>query len=316
MAIAIKKNQHFDIDNESIVRVKEMGNITEVMYARCRNIICPIRLVDKNHYVIIDTKTGEVSDLYECNHINNRMESLFQVHQSLTRLRTYINTNVFDPKEWKWITLTYAENMKEPKRLYNDFKAFIRALRNKFSKYKIEYIIACEPQGRGAWHIHSLIGFGTIAPYIPNKVIASLWKQGYTKTQKLNDIDNVGAYLTAYLADIEITSDNLSILNENGLKMAKNTLEQQVEIKTITTEDGKSKRYIKGGRLYMYPPNFNLYRISRGIKKPIVKYMEYFDAKIKVGLLRQPTFKTCTLVEHIETGFKNSYAYEYYNKLR
>ena len=66
----------------------------------------------------------------------------------------------------------------------------------------------------------------------------------------------------------------------------------------------------------MYPPNFNLYRFSRGIKKPIVSYMDYFDAKIKVGFCKQPTFKQCSSVEDLKNGFKNIYVYEYYNKLR
>lgn len=159
MALVIKKNLEFKIDNSQLVQVKEMGNITQVMFSVYRNHVCSIRLVDKDHYYKIDSITGECSDLLECNHINDRSESLFQVHQSLTRLRDYINTNVIDPKHWKWVTLTYAENMQDTKKLYLDFQMFIRSLRKKYNNYKIDYIIACEPQGRGAWHIHSLIGF-------------------------------------------------------------------------------------------------------------------------------------------------------------
>lgn len=42
------------------------------------------------------------------------------------------------------------------------------------------------------------------APYIPNDEMAEIWGQGFTKTRRLDNVDNVGAYLTAYLGDMEI----------------------------------------------------------------------------------------------------------------
>ncbi|PBG07275.1 hypothetical protein BGU81_25390, partial [Clostridioides difficile] len=39
---------------------------------------------------------------------------------------------------------------------------------------------------------------------IPNSKMSELWKQGFTVTKKLDDVDNVGAYLTAYLGDISL----------------------------------------------------------------------------------------------------------------
>ena len=57
------------------------------------------------------------------------------------------------------------------------------------------------------------------------------------------------------------------------------------DIKEITKKDNQqldnSKYYIKGARLSLYPPKFNLYRTSRGIKKPVKEYMTYKQAKEK-----------------------------------
>ncbi|PBH17406.1 hypothetical protein BGV21_21445, partial [Clostridioides difficile] len=36
--------------------------------------------------------------------------------------------------------------------------------------------------------------------------------------------------------------------------------------------DGVKKSILKGARLCMYPPKFNLYRCSKGIKKPNIDY--------------------------------------------
>ena len=189
----------------------------------------------------------------------------------------------------------------------------MKKLRYRYSSYRISYIIACEPQARGAWHIHLLLGFNDTAPFIPNATIEAIWGKGFTKTNKLDNIDNIGAYLTAYLGDMELTEDNFATLNKKGLKIAKN------DIKTITEIDGiklkEPKSFIKGGRLYLYPPKFNLYRASRDMKKPIVSKVPYYKAKEKIGI-GLPTYKSCINIYDTTNSFTNTYYYEYYNKSR
>lgn len=65
----------------------------------------------------------------------------------------------------------------------------------------------------------------------------------------------------------------------------------------------------------MYPPNFNLYRISRGIKKPIKEYMSYKKAKEKVGSA-QPTYTSSIVLSDIDNDFSNIIIYESYNTKR
>ena len=62
----------------------------------------------------------------------------------------------------------------------------------------------------------------------------------------------------------------------------------------------------------MYPPNFNLYRISRGIKKPIKEYMSYKKAKEKVGCAK-PTYTSSFCLIDDDTNFSNIISYESYN---
>lgn len=308
MGILKTYDNDFKINENSMITFKEMGNIFEIDYCSRRNLIPNIKLLDKDHY--INLKTGEVID---CKHIENRSQNKFQVGQSLKRLRDLINTNVIDTRFWKWITLTYAKNMTDTKQLYKDFEKFIKRVRYRYNKFNIEYIIACEPQARGAWHIHLLLGFDKIAPFIPNATIEELWGNGFTKTTQLDNIDNVGAYLTAYLGDMELTEENVSILVKSGLELTKNDIKEVSEIDGIKLKEPKS--FIKGGRLYMYPPKFNLYRASRGMKKPKVEKMPYYDAKKKVGSLK-PTYTSCINITDTNNNFSNQYYYEYYNKVR
>ena len=77
-----------------------------------------------------------------------------------------------------------------------------------------------EPQGRGAWHAHLVMIFDDKAPYIDNKFMADTWGHGFTTTKKLEDVDNVGAYLTAYLGDMDMLEfQNLSEEEQNGMKI-------------------------------------------------------------------------------------------------
>lgn len=298
-----EKLDNISIGREDLVTLKTMGNIYEICYLQKKNNKITTQLLNKDYYVNLET--GAVS---ECKHIVNRADNKFQVGQSLKRLRDYINTNVVEPKNCKWVTLTYAKNMQDTKKLYNDFKNFIRRFKEIYGH--IEYIVAMEPQARGAWHMHLIIIFDKQAPFIPNATIEQLWQQGFTKTTKLDNIDNIGAYLTAYLGDMELNQDNLQELEKNGFKMSNLDVKQVNEINNIKLKEPKS--FIKGGRLYMYPPKFNLYRISRGIKKPKKEYYSYHVAKEKIGLIN-PTFSTGYSLTDSFNSFTNKVIYEYYN---
>lgn len=301
----VKKEELIDysIGSEDLVTLKSMGNIYEICYIQKRNNKITTQLLDKDHY--FNKETGEV---FECNHIKNRSENKFQVGQSLKRLRDLINTNVDIPQNCKWITLTYAKNMQDTKQLYKDFQKFIQKIRYQYKKYKIEYIVACEPQARGAWHMHLILIFDRVAPFIPNATIEKLWEQGFTKTNDLDNIDNIGAYLTAYLGDMELNEENIQELNKRGLNASKMEIKQVNKVDNVKLETPKS--FIKGGRLYMYPPKFNLYRASRGIKQPIKQLYSYHVAKEKVGL-RLPTYSKGFVIQ--DNSFTNEIIYEYYN---
>ena len=242
------------------VRYKKTGNIIEVTSCSVHNSTCHIRKLDKDYYIYLPT--GEV---LKSKHIESRADNISSVRASHSRLRDYINTNVTDTRNVRWCTLTYAENMTDTERLYTDFSKFNKRLQyylKKQSLPKYEYIAAMEPQKRGAWHIHLLLIFPTEAPYIPNETLAKIWSFGFVKITSLKDCDNVGAYLTAYLTDLE--------LNEN-------------EPSTNNTKAVKGKRFEKGARLHLYPPNFQLYRISKGIKPPTIERIPESEAKKKVS---------------------------------
>lgn len=307
MALKIKtleENSRPTICDE--VRVKEMGNIVEVMYSERKNHQIFIKKLSDSEY--IDLRTGEVK---QCEKIDNRAGNLNSIRQSLGRLRDLLNTNITDTSRCRWVTLTYSENMTDPKQLYEDFKKFNMRMRYNLSKegHSYEYIVAMEPQGRGAWHAHIVMLFDGQAPYIDNDFMAQTWSHGFTTTKKLEDVDNVGAYLTAYLGDMDFNDyRNLSDEEKDQVKVYGI---KEVDVKGST----EKKSIIKGGRLHMYPPKFNLYRCSRGIKKPIVSYESEKSAqkKISAGTL---TFEKTIEISDSNSQFKNTINYRHYNLVR
>lgn len=294
----VKNKDHLRPTDKERVKVKETGNITEVMYQTNSNVNIKIKKIDKDHY--LDLETGEIKDF---NHMENRTDDLNNLRVSMANLRDLINTNVINPRFCKWVTLTYAENMQDQKKLYNDFKMFNTYFKRK--GYEYEYIAVAEPQGRGAWHLHVLFIFDHVIEYIPNDLIAGCWRQGFTSTKRVDDVDNVGAYLTAYLGDIPL--EEYEDLNKEGMQFSGVHEIKECEL------DGVPKKMVKGARLHLYPPGFNLYRCSRGVKRPIVEYMKEEKAQKKISSAKLTFEYTFTIIDE-ERDFEKTINKRYYNK--
>lgn len=286
--------------DDAIVRYKDMGNIKEIMSSEHRNTICTIQKISSEEYVY--KPTGEIKQFQ---HIESRADDKNSVRKSLGTLRDLINTNVTDVSHCRWVTLTYAENMTDAKRLYKDCDKFIKRMRYRYNFF--EYIVAMEPQGRGAWHAHMIMIFKTKAPFIPNNELAKIWGHGFVTIKKLENVDNVGAYLTAYLGDMEL---------EEAKNAGVDFTHKEIKVLDVEEEGKKvTKAFIKGARLNMYPPKFNIYRCSRGIKKPDVMYITEREARKKVGDAT-PTFEKTVEITDETSDFHNVLNYRQFNIAR
>ena len=297
--VLLKENIHPELSQ--YVTVKQMGNITDIRYCAI-NRGCAIRKLDNTNYV--NMVTGEVK-AFEPH--KKRTDDKSSILQSLKRLRELINSNVTDSQKCKWLTLTYAENMRDTLQLYEDFKKFNARLRywllrNNLPSY--EYIAVAEPQKRGAWHWHCFLIFHIAAPYIHYDVIAQTWGHGAIKIKALRDIDNVGAYLTPYLTDVSLSDGIFDGDIKNGIR----------ETEEIDQHGSKVKKaYIKGARLKLYPAGFRLYRASRGIKRPIVFVCTEEEALRLVGAAILKYEKTIKLCDEASGKVINIINYRQYN---
>lgn len=289
-------------DEDSIVQLKKMGNIFEIR-SMSKLPTMPIKKIDKEHFVEIET--GEVKAF---NHNEKRIDNLSSIAQSIKHIREYINANITDPKKTLFITLTYAENMQEPDKLYQDFRKFNMRLKYYLNKNKLpsyEYFLVIEPQGRGSLHGHLLLIFKDLSPYIENDKLAEIWGHGFVKINSLKNVDNVGAYLSAYLSDMEFNETVFTDKNKiNDLKL----------IEAIDENGTKqSKAIIKGARLKLYPKGFRIFRKSKGIIPPEIITCTYSKAKKEIGdsLL---TFEKTIKVTDNDGKLCNIINYRHYKK--
>jgi hypothetical protein len=285
------------INPNAVVKLTTMNHIVEIQYMEKSNSEVHIRKIDSEHYV--DLKTGE---LKEFERTENRSEGENSLRKTFNRLRELINTNFTGFTNELFITLTYRGELQtnDTKRVYEDYKNFIKRLKYKYKSVStIDYINVLEPHESGKFHMHVLLRFNDLdSIYIPNEELAKIWGNGFVTVQSLKNVDNIGAYVSAYLSDIEVPD------NYEGKA-------ELVEKKV----DGQKKKFVKGARLTFYPTGVNIYRKSKGIRDPYKEKMSYKNAQKKLGMA-VPNFKYGIELIDSESDFKNTIIKEQYNLKR
>lgn len=121
----------------------------------------------------------------------------------------------------KFITLTFRDgavkDVTDVQECNKEFKKFIQRLRYKYKDFKYLAVIEFQDKnGRGAVHYHMISDL----PYIENKVLADIWKNGFVRINDISHVDNVGAYMVKYmLKDMndERLKGNKAYLSSKGL---------------------------------------------------------------------------------------------------
>lgn len=294
----ITKVDPYKIADSSLVTVTKMNHLVEVQHMGKMNRTCHIKKLDSDRY--FDIETGEIKDF---NKSENRSQNLNSLRQTFKKLRYLINNNFVGAKNELFVTLTYRGDLQTSDHLKvgKDYDNFLKRLKRHFkSQTTIDAIRVLEPHASGKWHLHVLFRFNELERiFIPNEVLAELWGNGFVTIQSLEDVDNIGAYVSAYLADMEITEEN--ILSFVG---------KELDLKEI---DGK--KYVKGARLPFYKSGVNIFSKTKGIAYPDRQRMYYQEAKKIVGAATPHYTKSIELADE-ENDYFNTITYEQYNLKR
>ena len=119
----------------------------------------------------------------------NRQKNASRARQTVRR---FANAN-FNANS-KFVTLTFKDNVSDLKKANNEFVKFRKRLSRALG-FDLQYITVPEFQKRGAVHYHLLMN----CPYIDSTVLFRLWGQGFVKINRIDNVDNIGAYITKYM---------------------------------------------------------------------------------------------------------------------
>ncbi len=136
--------------------------------------------------------------------VNNRELVLHRARRDLRRL---INCNIdMYGVPGKFVTLTFSEDITDIKKANYEFKKFIQRLGD-YTEKDLKYAAVPEIQkerleksGQAVWHYH-VIFFNL--PFIQQKKLSGIWKNGFVFINRIDRVDNVGAYICKYM-----TKDN------------------------------------------------------------------------------------------------------------
>lgn len=155
-----------------------------------------------------------------------------KLNEAKMRLRRLINSNVSNCS--KFLTLTYRDNITDVKQCKLDLKKFFMKwnyLRSKRGQNKIKYVYVTEFQKRGAVHFH-ILTFDDNFKYDLVE-LEKLWGFGFIKANKINNVDNVGAYVVKYMS-----KDTYDIrLNNCDMYGRSRNLKESIEIKETAGVD-------------------------------------------------------------------------------
>lgn len=216
---------------------------------------------DRTEYTIV--ATGEVRKAKKRKTRSDDKTAIDEMRKSMRRMRQLINANWSGDRNELMITLTYAENMTDPKRLKKDMEKWLKKTKRRLGEIKYLYVV--EPQARGAWHAHCLIKqLSAHSTYWPAEDVADAWGHGYVKVKRLDDCDNVGAYLSAYLTNLPPAAEGDELIGNIDARLG---------------DDVPSKAAVKGERLHLYPKGMHYYRASKNLDQPITKKMRPTSAE-------------------------------------
>lgn len=124
-------------------------------------------------------------------HEDDRKREVRSIARTRNMVRRLVLSN-FDAGS-KFVTFTFAENVKDIGQANKEWDKFIKRLRRCCGAFK--YLAVIEFQKRGAIHYHMISDL----PYVKKRELAEMWGQGYVHINRIQHVDNVGAYVIKYM---------------------------------------------------------------------------------------------------------------------
>ncbi len=207
-----------------------------------------------------------------------RRRSYYRAKSNIARLINS-NFNRYPGYSSKFVTFTFKDNVTDISIANKEWHKFIKRL-NRYVGYKVKYVVVIEFQKRGAIHYHCVFFNLPLIPVTDymaklwainsnvNVTLSSLWGNGFVKVNRIDNIKNVGSYVSKYLSK-NIDDDRLAgkktYFCSQGLYKPITVINAEAEYveSCFTLEDLKYKNSYKNEyntiSIRIYNDNSNLY---------------------------------------------------------
>lgn len=194
-------------------------------------------VIEVTRYEKLNTKGGGKREGEGIDREHNYQNTQKRRRTSIRQLATMNFTN-----SDKFVTLTFRDTtafeIKDVKDCNKAYKAFVRKLKKTYPNIKYLSVVEFQDKNdRGAVHYHMLCNL----PYISKKELSDIWDNGYVQINRINKVDNLGAYIVKYM------NKDMDDKRLQGLKAynCSQGLQKPVELKSWYTPDHALMREIK-----------------------------------------------------------------------
>lgn len=170
------------------------------------------------------------------------------LQRAKNHVRRTINANVGrygDDCKPKFLTLTFEEDIRDLKQAYREFKTFLQ----RFNYYVmtddyLRYTAVPEFTKKGRVHFHVVL---YNLPFVRADRIAELWGNGFIKINKIDQVDNVGAYVSKYMTEDadKIPQGSRCFYNSRGLKKYDEITKKEIAETLATSLPDEKLKYTK-----------------------------------------------------------------------
>jgi len=176
-----------------------------------------LKTIDKSRFFKKITIAGNIITVKQYEHLNthtggnrygeteygngaNKDENYRNTQKSRREAVRNLCTTNFDNTS-KFVTLTFKDGLPfditDVKACNTAFNAFRGRMKRRFPEFKYLTVIEFQDKnGRGAVHYHMVCNL----PYIKKSELATIWGNGFVKINAIDKVDNVGAYISKYMA--------------------------------------------------------------------------------------------------------------------
>lgn len=184
-------------------KVVQSGDVVEMYFYKV-----PIKVGNKRSFDIVKSDSSENKE--------KRSDNVYRARRNVRRI-VWSNQSEYS----KFVTLTYAETVLDPKIVKRHITTFVQAMRR--LGYDMKYLYVLENQkerglkenNEGSLHVHMLI---FIDKFIKREDLTKCWKHGFVSIEKIDHVNNLGAYVCKYITKETVMCGNRSFFCSVGLE--------------------------------------------------------------------------------------------------